>query len=176
MFFPSGSLHRMPKNNTTNWGKGKFLVFATIFVGIVWKMKKAKKGQVLSIWIQNKFALWNKWPLAVTNTCSGEEKQQIIQNKTFIISFTTWLYWIKNKTVTDLTLYTTWNETTISKIRPSATKYILSYIQGQNTNLYVQIPINNRKTGKLYWFLNNTDSWKIQQILRATIVGKISEL
>ena len=49
-------------------------------------------------------------------------------------------------------------------------------MQGQNTNLYVQIPINNRKTGKLYWCLNNTDSWKIQQILRATIVGKISEL
>ena len=68
------------------------------------------------------------------------------------------------------------NETTVYKIRPSATKYIFSYIQDQNINLYVQRPMNNRKTGILYQCLNNTDSWKIQQIFRATIVGKIFEL
>ena len=139
-------------------------------------MKKAKKGQVLSIWIQNKFALWNKWPLAVTNTCSGEEKQQIIQNKTFIISFTTWLYWIKNKTVADFNFLYYMKRNNYIQNQTISNKIYFSYMQGQNTNLYVQIPINNRKTGKLYWCLNNTDSWKIQQILRATIVGKISEL
>ena len=36
------------------------------------------------------------------------------------------------------------------------------------------------KAGKLVpgekWCLTNTDSWKIQQILRIIIVGKISEL
>ena len=61
-------------------------------------------------------------------------------------------------------------------MRSSATEYIFSYTQDQNTNLYVQRPINNRKAGKLYWCLNNPDSWKVQQILSATIVGKISEL
>ena len=32
------------------------------------------------------YALWNKWPPPVTNTCSGEEKHQIIQNKALTIS------------------------------------------------------------------------------------------
>ena len=40
--------------------------------------------------IQNKFlvilglyyALWNKWPPPMTNACSWEEKQQIIQKET----------------------------------------------------------------------------------------------
>ena len=45
--------------------------------------------------------------------------------------------------------------------RPSATKYVFSYIQHQNTNLYVQRRINNRTAGKLDWCPNNPDSWKI---------------
>ena len=182
MLLSSGSMHRMPKNNIDNWGKGKFLVFVTIFVhGCLKNEKSKKKGQVLSTWIQNKFVVilviyyfvWNKWPRPVTNACLGEEKQRIIQNKPLTILCTTWLYWIINKTATDFnSLYYMKRD----KIRLSATKYIFSYIQDQNTNLYVQRPINNRKTGKLYWCLNNPDSWKIQQILRARIVGKISEL
>ena len=51
-----------------------------------------------------------------------------------------------------------------------------SYIQSQNTNLYVQGPINNRKAGKLYLCLNNPDYWKIQQILRAITAGKVYKL
>ena len=35
VLLPSGSLHRRPKNNIDNWGKGKFLVLATIFVRVV---------------------------------------------------------------------------------------------------------------------------------------------
>ena len=31
--------------------------------------------------------------------------------------------------------------------------------------MYIQRPMNNAKPGKLYWFMNNPDSWKIQQIL-----------
>ena len=34
-----------------------------------------------------------------------------------------------------------------------------------DTNLYIQRPMNNAKPGKLYWFMNNPDFWKIQQIL-----------
>lgn len=36
----------------------------------------------------------------VTNTCSGEEKQQTTQIKTTTISCTTWLFWTKHRTVT----------------------------------------------------------------------------
>ena len=68
------------------------------------------------------------------------------------------------------------NETTMYKIRLSATKYIFSYIQDQNTNLYVKRHMNKKKTEKLYCCLNNPESWKIQHTLRATIVEKISEL
>ena len=83
---------------------------------------------------------------------------------------------LKSKQPHILTCHATRNETTIYKIRPSVTKYIFSFIQDQNANFYVQRPIDNRKTGKLYWCLNNTDSCKIQQILRTTFVGKISAL
>ena len=33
MLLPSSSFHRMTKGSIDNWGKGKFLVFATIFFG-----------------------------------------------------------------------------------------------------------------------------------------------
>ena len=89
----------------------------------------------------------------MANTCSGEEKHQIIQNKTFKFHLQRDSTELKTKHLQISTLYTTRNETTIYKIRPSATKYIFSYIQDQNTNLYVQRPINNRKVGKLYWCL-----------------------
>ena len=45
-------------------------------------------------------------------------------------------------------------------------------MEDQRTNLYVQIPINNRKAGQLCWCLNNPDSCKIQQMLTAVILGK----
>ena len=32
MLLSSGDLHLLPKNNVDNWGKRKFLVFATFFV------------------------------------------------------------------------------------------------------------------------------------------------
>ena len=149
---------------------------------VVWKMKKAKrKGQLLSIWIQYKFvvilviyyAVWNKWPPSVTNACSGEEKQQIIQNKTLTILSTTWLYWIKNKTATDFnSLYYTKQDNYIQN-QTISNKICFFLYTNQSTNLYVQRPMNNRRRGKLYWCLYNPDSWKIEQILRATIVGKI---
>ena len=34
---------------------------------------------------------------------------------------------------------------------PSATKYSIFLYQDQNTTLYVERTMNNRKTGKLYW-------------------------
>ena len=45
---------------------------------------------------------------------------------------------LKTKQLQISTLYTTQNKTTIYKTRLSATEYIFSYIQDQNTNLYVQ--------------------------------------
>ena len=109
----------------------------------------------------------------MSKICSRKGKQQIIQNETHVQHDSTEL---KTKHLRISTFCTKQHETTIYKIRPSATKYIFSYIQNQNINLYVQRPMNNRKTGILYQCLNNADSWKIQQIFRATIVGKIFEL
>ena len=122
------------------------------------------------------YLLWSLEQMA-SYTCSEEEKQQIIQNKALAILSATWLYWIKNKTATDFNSVCykkrdnyIQNQTISNKI------YFFSYIQSQNTNLYVQGPINNRKAGKLYLCLNNPDSWKIQQILRAITAGKVYKL
>ena len=104
---------------------------------------------------------------------SVQGKQQIIQNETHIQHDSTEL---KTKHLRISTFYTKQHETTVYKIRPTATKYIFSYVQDQNINLHVQGPMKNRKKGTLYQCLNNADSWKIHQIFGATIVGNVFEL
>ena len=105
----------------------------------------------------------------MTNTCLVEEKKQMIQNKTYAMSCTRWL-WIKNRTATDFnTLYYTEQNNCTKSIHRQ--QNIFSHVQDQTIDLFVQ----KTKRQENYQCLNNPDSWKIQQILTAKVIGKISE-
>ena len=87
MLLTSGSLQRMAKNNIDNWGKGNWFLPQVLPQGCLKNEKSKKKDryykhvhtkQILVIY----YALWNKWPPPMTNACSWEEKQQIIQKET----------------------------------------------------------------------------------------------
>ena len=87
MLLTSGSLQRMAKNNIDNWGKGNWFLPQFLPQGCLKNEKSKQKDryykhvhtkQILIIY----YALWNKWPPPMTNACSWEEKQQIIQKET----------------------------------------------------------------------------------------------
>ena len=142
------------------------------------KKKETKKGKTGTKYLlQNKFVLIlvtyyafkYKWPRRVTDTCLVEEKKQMIQNKTYAMSCTRWL-WIKNRTATDFnTLYYTEQNNCTKSIHRQ--QNIFSHVQDQTIDLFVQ----KTKRQENYQCLNNPDSWKIQQILAAKVIGKISE-
>ena len=120
---------------------------------VVWKMKKAKKRTgTISMCIRNKFWLFTmpsgingllQWLMLVHGKENGNNSERNSQLHVQCDSTE-----LKTKQLQISTLCTTQNKTTIYKTRLSATEYIFSYIQDQNTNLYVQWPMNykDRKT------------------------------